>query len=255
MFAIVMHLRAREQIHTARLSKGLSLRELGRRAGVSASLLSQIENGKSDPSVSTLYALVAELELSFDALLEPELSAVAAVSDTATVENTGTAAAASGAGSSDVPVDPQRKSPVVLPRERRILRMDSGVVWERLTREPSELLDALLVTYEPKGTSSSNGKLMTHSGVEFAYLIEGELTLQLAFETHVIKAGDSLQFESSTPHLYYNAGAVPAKGLWYVVSKETVPTQDRMHSAMEGSTGPAHRPSSAVEVLQAFSRY
>ena len=43
---------------------GLSLRELARRIGVSASLISQIERDKVNPSVSTLYALVRELGLS-----------------------------------------------------------------------------------------------------------------------------------------------------------------------------------------------
>src|SRR6185312_15153712 len=65
----MMHPGARAQIRSARTRSGLSLRELGRRTGVTASLLSQIENGKSDPSVSTLFALVAELGLSMDALL------------------------------------------------------------------------------------------------------------------------------------------------------------------------------------------
>src|SRR6266511_1836884 len=43
---------------------GISLRELARRIGVSASLISQIERDKVNPSVSTLYALVRELGLS-----------------------------------------------------------------------------------------------------------------------------------------------------------------------------------------------
>lgn len=262
MLAIVMHRRARAQIRTARMKSQLSLRELGRRVGVSASLLSQIENGKSDPSVSTLYALVAELGLSLDTLLEPELSDVADLSDSVvpdsvlsdTVEGPESADTVREAGASDVQKGPQRKSPVVLPGERRILQMDSGVIWERLTRGPSEFLDALLVTYEPQGTSSSSGRLMTHGGLEFAYLIEGELTLQLGFETHLMKAGDSLQFESSTPHLYYNAGTVPAVGVWYVMGRETVPAQDGVPHMLESSFGPEYRPTSAVEVLQAFSR-
>lgn len=45
-------------IRDARIQAGLSLRELGSRAGVSASLLSQIETGRARPSVTTLYALV-----------------------------------------------------------------------------------------------------------------------------------------------------------------------------------------------------
>src|SRR4029078_2359163 len=41
--------------------RGLSLRELARRLEVSPSLVSQIETGKTQPSVRTLYAIVTEL--------------------------------------------------------------------------------------------------------------------------------------------------------------------------------------------------
>lgn len=226
---------SRERIRIARNDKGLSLRELARRLGVSASLLSQIENGRSDPSVSTLYALVSELGLSLDSLLG----------------STQTRSPGSPPGSS---ARPSRTSPVVDPAERRVLHMDSGVVWERLTRGPSDVVDALLVTYEPRGASSSTGKLMTHSGLEFAYLLEGELTLQLGFETHVIRAGDSLEFDASTPHMYVNAGSVTARGLWYVVGNETTPAHPSLQRPRGSSTADEDKLTSAVDVLNAFSR-
>ena len=47
----------------------LTLRELARRVGVSPSLISQIETGRSQPSVGTLYAIATELEVSVDDLL------------------------------------------------------------------------------------------------------------------------------------------------------------------------------------------
>jgi transcriptional regulator with XRE-family HTH domain len=134
----VMHPEARERLRQARIAAGLSLRELGKRIGLSASLLSQIENGKSDPSVSSLYALVTELGLSLDALL-------------VTPSDDAGPGAPTHAG-----VDAVR-SPVLRPGARRVLEMDSGVIWEQLTPGPDSQVDALLVTYEPGGTSSSTG--------------------------------------------------------------------------------------------------
>jgi transcriptional regulator with XRE-family HTH domain/quercetin dioxygenase-like cupin family protein len=246
----MMDPKAREHIRAARKSRGMSLRELARRVGVSASLLSQIENGHSDPSVSTLYALVSVLELSLDVLLESGKGVASAPSSTKPTD-------AERNDSTTSWGDPAT-SPVVHPGERRVLNMDSGVVWERLTRGPSAVADALLVTYAPGGTSSSTGELMRHSGLEFAYLFEGQLTLQLGFELHAIHAGDSLTFDASTPHLYYNAGDLTAKGLWYVQGKETVPTQPGMRHLMAPLALVSHRmpqsaPTSAVEVLRAFS--
>lgn len=58
------------RIRQARLAKGVSLRALAREIGVSASLVSQIETGKSQPSVSTLYAITTALSISVESLFD-----------------------------------------------------------------------------------------------------------------------------------------------------------------------------------------
>jgi transcriptional regulator with XRE-family HTH domain/quercetin dioxygenase-like cupin family protein len=269
------------------MSNGLSLRELGRRTGVTASLLSQIENGKSDPSFSTLSALVSELGLSLDAMLRSEWPALEErqhdrldprldIEPNGVIERNGTSTARGSADQRDqvssghhgsggrphgadggLPRSgrPTRgHSPVIRPPERQTLDLDSGVVWERLTRGTSELLDVLLVTYEPGATSSSSGRMLRHSGIEHAYLMSGELTLKLGFETYVLRAGDSLEFDGSTPHVYCNQGDVPARGLWSVLGRDNQPVRPRPHRLLElTETGP-HRVPSAVDFLQVFSR-
>jgi len=50
-------------------------------------------------------------------------------------------------------------------------------------------------------------------------VISGELELQLEFETTVLRAGDSLCFDSATPHLYVNRGEVQAQGLWSILGR------------------------------------
>ena len=60
-----------QRLRAERAARGLSLRELVERAHVSASLVSQIETGRAQPSVSTLYALAGELSISVDELLFP----------------------------------------------------------------------------------------------------------------------------------------------------------------------------------------
>ena len=57
------------ELRRVRESKKLSLRAVASAVGVSASLLSQVETGKTQPSVSTLYALVNHLGISLDALM------------------------------------------------------------------------------------------------------------------------------------------------------------------------------------------
>src|ERR1700712_3861782 len=67
-----------QRLKAVRVPAGLTLRALARAADVSPSLISQIENGKSQPSVATLYAFSRLLNVSVDELFEddPDESAV-----------------------------------------------------------------------------------------------------------------------------------------------------------------------------------
>ncbi|MEU2269043.1 cupin domain-containing protein [Streptomyces olindensis] len=197
------------RIRQARLERGTSLRALAREVGVSASLVSQIETGKSQPSVSTLYAITTALGISveslFDAREGPGATALPAVRGT--VPHAPAVLAA----------DPGRRiGPLVTAGERETLELDSGVVWERLGRVPGTDVDFLLVTYRPGGASSGSGALMRHPGTEYGYLISGELILTLGFDEYPVRPGDSVCFESTTPHRYRNDGEVPAVGVWFV---------------------------------------
>ena len=61
-------------IRRARQSQGLSLRAVAREVGVSPSLLSQVETGKTQPSVTTLCALAVFLGVSLDEVLQASAS-------------------------------------------------------------------------------------------------------------------------------------------------------------------------------------
>src|SRR5690349_10346525 len=104
-----------QRLRAVRESRGISIRELARRVAVSASLISQIETGKAQPSVGTLYSLTRALRISVDRLFSA----------------TGTApAAATGEGPATVPADPEQPpSLVVRERERKVINLDSGVRW------------------------------------------------------------------------------------------------------------------------------
>jgi transcriptional regulator with XRE-family HTH domain len=61
------------RIRARRIERGISLRELARRIGVSASFVSRVENGHCPPSVDTLRAIASELDISAGRLLaDPE---------------------------------------------------------------------------------------------------------------------------------------------------------------------------------------
>ena len=200
-------------IRRERERQGVSLRELARRVGVSASMMSQVETGRTRPSVSTIYSIAAELGLSIDALLSEE----AAVSDPAPLAASYVREDAASIAEA-VPA-----SQLVRPDQRRKLELESGVTWELLSDLLPHLVDFMLVTYEPGGRSSSSGKLTRHAGTEFAYLLRGTLKIQVGFDEFVLKPGDSMAFDSSEPHLLVNEGTESAVGIWFVLGRRQLP--------------------------------
>ncbi|MEV0685312.1 helix-turn-helix domain-containing protein [Nocardia sp. NPDC050378] len=216
----------------ARLARGSSLRGLATAAGISASQLSQIENNKSQPSVSTLYALVNHLEVSLDDLLGLRYGR--------TTEP---------AGHSDM-----TRSTGVVQRaaDNPVLEMANGVRWEKLAVDPNAGVDALLVTYEPGAASSVDRMPMRHSGTEYAYLFTGELTLLLDFDRHTLGAGDSLCFDSTRPHMYVNQSSEPARGVWFVAGRhESGPTRAWVAAQLgETDTESPPRVTNAVDALE-----
>ena len=226
-------------IRRERQHQGLSLRELARRVGVSASMLSQVETGRTRPSVSTIYAIATELGLSIDALLSDREAAVATATAAAAGGTAANGAAAAGprvrrgpVGSAAAAAD--LASQLVRPEQRRKLELESGVTWELLSDLLPHLVDFMFVTYEPGGRSSSSGKLMRHTGTEFAFLVRGKLKIQVGFDEYVLQAGDALAFDSSEPHLLVNEGTEPAEGIWFVLGRRMTP---ETHAARVTMTG------------------
>src|SRR5689334_24455412 len=229
-------------IRRERQRQGLSLRELARRVGVSASMLSQVETDRTRPSVSTIYAIATELGISIDALLSDRDAAGLDAADAGGVTEGGGAASAVNA---DTGTTGSRRGPslgelgcqLVSPENRRKLELESGVTWELLSDLLPHLVDFMYVTYEPGGRSSSSGKLMRHTGTEFAYLLRGKLKIQVGFDEYVLQAGDALAFDSSEPHLLVNEGAEPAEGIRFVLGRRLTPEAHAARVAM-----PAERP-------------
>ncbi|MFY0409341.1 helix-turn-helix domain-containing protein [Solicola sp. PLA-1-18] len=219
-----------ERLRDARRERGITLRSLAQDLKVSASLISQVENGKTQPSVSTLYAMVSYLGVSLDELL-------------------GVGEATTSPQQAPVVAEPDASGVVQRAGTGPVLEMENGVHWERLAAHPGGAVDPLLVTYDPGACSSVEGKMMRHSGVEHAYLLEGELTVQVDFDTVVLRAGDSLQFDSVRPHMYTNHGTAKARGIWFVVGR-------REQAAGPPAAEPAapSRITSAVDVLTTMDR-
>lgn len=186
-----------ERLRAAREAQGLSLRELARRIGVSASLISQIETGKVQPSVSTLYAFVSELGVSMDAVVFGS--------------NGGDRGSRTGPRAGRVSRGPliQRSG------ARDAAEFVSGVRWERLTPTAMPGAEFLYVVYPPGAESSAAGTFQRHGGREWSIVLRGTLHVSVAFEEFVVGPGDSFTYDSTIPHRMANRGDEAVEALWF----------------------------------------
>src|SRR6476661_5367908 len=195
------------RLREVRSGGGLSVRELARRVGCSASLISQIERGVSVPSVGVLYALATELGSSLDYLLFGS-GAVPAPAVTAV------AVAAAAAVAAPPAAVVQRGG------DRKIIDLASGVRWERLTPQSEAMTDFLEVIYSPGGHSTDERRPLRHDGREYGLVISGTLTANVGFESYELGPRDSIAFDSSTPHEYLNKTGDVVRAIWVVVHSE-----------------------------------
>ena len=218
------------RLRQARLDADMTLRELARTLGVSPSFVSQLENGKSQPSVATLYSLAQLLGVSIDRLFEggaaPGSSAPASDPQPAQADpvpqprddgapiDRARLASPADAWRGTAP-EPARLSHTK-PGNRTRLVMDTGVVWEQLARNTDEHLDFMEITYPAGSSSTTDDRMLRHDGYEYGFLLEGELQVTLGFDEFTLRAGEALGLNSSIPHLFKNLGTTPARGIWFV---------------------------------------
>jgi transcriptional regulator with XRE-family HTH domain len=203
------------RIREHREQQNLSLRELARRLGISPSAISQIETGKSRPSVSTLYSIVTELGMSLDELFSEDGGKSAR------------RAAPTGPAVAPAQLQPVRENDG--PSERHVQRdgrrlaieLETGVRWERLTPRPDAEADFLYVVYDVGGASAECNRFIRHSGREYGLLLSGRLQLTVGFDEYELGPGDSICFDSTVPHRLRNVGDEPAHGVWFVIGRQS----------------------------------
>jgi mannose-6-phosphate isomerase-like protein (cupin superfamily)/DNA-binding XRE family transcriptional regulator len=199
-----------ERLRQIRTARGISVRELARRAGCSASLVSQVERGVTTPSAGVVYSLANELGISLDFLFgTQDVEPAKASSPSVEVSPWGRATGPSGAGIA------QRAG------ERSSIELSTGVRWERLTPTHDGRVDFIEIVYEPGGQSSEDGRSLRHDGREYLYVLEGELEAVVGFEKLLLTQGDSLAFDPATPHHYRNPTNGTVRALSVVVHEPT----------------------------------
>jgi transcriptional regulator with XRE-family HTH domain len=186
-----------------RQRQGVSLRRLAGRLDLSPSALSQIELGRSRPSVRTLYAIVTELDISMDQLLSDDQPA-STDADSGSAEKAG----------------PPVTQIVTRFKDRKRLDFDTGAHWERLNPPGDRDVDVQEAVYEVGGASCPPGMYMRHEGREYGVIISGRLKVAVGLDEYVLDPGDAICFDSQTPHRLETVGDEPVRAMWFVIGRK-----------------------------------
>jgi transcriptional regulator with XRE-family HTH domain len=187
------------RLREEREKRGVSLRELARRVGVSPSLVSQIELDRVNPSVSTLWSLVTELGMTMGEVF-------------GNAEPAGPVLRTSDADGI-----------VERPETRRVINLASGIRWERLTPHSERDVEFLHVEYPVGADSCPADALITHGGREYGYVTSGTLGVRVGFDEYELSPDDSIAFDASLPHRLWTIGDEPARAIWVVIGRAADP--------------------------------
>jgi transcriptional regulator with XRE-family HTH domain len=168
-----------ERIKELRTEQGMTLAELGEKAKLSTSYLSQIERDKTSPSLSTLMSIARALNVEPRYFFETE-------TEPAYIKRVDRGK--DGHVSS---------SPIV----RLLLTPKVG----------SNKLETYRVILQPHTVPE---QLDLFSGEEFGFVLTGELTIRVGEEQIVLAAGDSIHLDAYQSRYWSNAGDTPCVVIW-----------------------------------------
>jgi transcriptional regulator with XRE-family HTH domain len=172
-----------DQVRAARLQRGLAASELARRAGVSRSLVSQIEHDVCRPSVDVLRRLADALGVQVGALFAGP--------------------AVDGRSAPD-----KSRARLVRSTERKVLGLPaSHIRYELLSPDLQGALEFVRMEIAPGAVMPSVG--WSHLGEECILVLEGTGRFHYGDEVLLVEAGDAVTFDSSVPHYLENATAAP----------------------------------------------
>lgn len=172
-----------------RMSRGLSVRALARNAGITAGALSQIENGKSSPTVSTLKKLLTAMGLSLGEFFEQD-------------------GEAKGVGR-------------FVFRSSNLINIAPGGGLRFLSIPGTSKGRALQVLHETYAPGAGTGnEHYHHAGEEAGFCLSGSVEITVGGRREVLGPGDAYYYASTLPHRWRNIGRTPA----VVVSACTPPT-------------------------------
>ena len=171
-----------QRIRARRLSNKLTLKQLSEKVGCSHAYLSQIENGKVSPSISSLKKISESLQAKI----------------------------------TDFFVETEDDDPVVLKCDQRIsITLDgwNAKIESLIVNAKNKRMHPFHTTIQPGGGSHGS---YSHVGEEFGIVLKGELEINLNGSIHKVRQNESFYYNSNQPHSWTNSGNGETVVIWVI---------------------------------------
>ena len=179
-----------QKIRQLRLRKKIALVDLGKHTGLSASMISQLENGKLIPTLGTLARIAMVFDLGLDYFF----------------------------------VERKRRRPFLVVRSVDRMKFPDRPTSPR----PDYFFECLAFSAQEKSMQAYQAEFPRrtstevtehfHEGAEFFHVLEGSVVIRYGGEDHTLEAGDSVYFDAAEPHSYRGTSRQPAKAMVVVSS-------------------------------------
>ncbi|MDY0131336.1 MAG: cupin domain-containing protein [Desulforegulaceae bacterium] len=174
-----------KRIRKIREKKKLTLKTVASSAGVSESLISQIERDKVSPSIDTLFGIVDVLDIDLEYIFK----------------------------------DFKKKRMVnIVKSAQRNIRTIGDITYHQLSSisspEGDKTKDVEAYLIEIPADNEKGSSEYGHAGKEMGFILEGSGILEYGGVNYKLEKGDSVSFESDIPHKLKNNGSETLKAFW-----------------------------------------
>ena len=174
-----------DKLRQVREHKGYTLKVVAQRAGVSESLVSQIERNHVSPAIDTLLSLAEVLDINLEFLFE----------------------------------EYRKVKPVkIIKANERASLAEEDIIYEELARPTTPDKDDSIESYVlkiPAGSHTHKGSY-GHIGRELGIIVKGKAKLTYDSTEYVLEPGDSVSFSAGVPHTLENVGECELEAIWVV---------------------------------------
>lgn len=158
-------------IKNIRTSKGILLKEVAEKCGISSSMLSQIEKGTANPSLNTIREIAHVLEVPiFKFFMAPEK---------------------------------EEDKIAILKKEKRKIIESENLRYELLSPEVKTDIECMKMILK-KDNSETSIKPKAHKGEEIAVLLKGKVRITIENQSAILEEGDSVHIPALKAHKWTN---------------------------------------------------